>query len=110
VNDVVNRTGGRRMRRSIIALILIGAAITGCTENRHPSPDVATGAAVGPAAPSVNVFEGAAVDAPIAGLAGAVWADPNNTGYVTGYTYQGKYHPGAPPGYDPAKHAVVPSH
>ena len=54
------------------------------------------------------MLEGAAVDAPIAGLAGAVWADPKNTGYVTGYTYRGQYHTGAPTGYDPAKHAVVP--
>jgi hypothetical protein len=32
-----------------------------------------------------SVLEGAAVDAPIAGFPGAVWSDPNNTGYVTGY-------------------------
>jgi hypothetical protein len=110
VNDTVNRKGDRTMLKSIIALTLVGAAIAGCTENPRTNSDHVAGAAVGPAAPAVNVFEGAAVGAPIAGLAGAVWADPNNTGYVTGYTYDSKYHLGAPPGYDPAKLAVVSPH
>lgn len=65
-------------------------------------------AAVTGAATGAAVLAGAAVDAPIAGLAGAVWSDPNNTGYVTGYTYKGQYHPGVPPGYDPTTHSVVP--
>lgn len=95
------------MRKSILALTLVGAAIAGCTENPRVSSHVAAGAAVGATAPAVDVFEGAAVGSPIAGLAGAVWADPNNTGYVTGYTLNGKYSPGAPAGYDPARHAVV---
>jgi hypothetical protein len=60
------------------------------------------------AATAAAALKDAAVDAPIAGLAGAVWSDPNNTGYVTGYTYKGQYHPGAPPGYDPTTHSVVP--
>jgi len=94
------------MRTSITGLTLIGAAIAGCSEG--PRTDVAMPAAHSTAASAVNALEGAAVDAPIAGLAGAVWADPNNTGYVTGYTYKGQYHTGAPTGYDPAKHAVVP--
>jgi len=94
------------MRTSIIALTLIEAAIAGCSERPHA--DVGVPAAHNAGAPAVDALEGAAVDAPILGLAGAVWADPNNTGYVTGYTYKGQYHPGAPSGYDPAKHAVVP--
>jgi len=94
------------MRKSILALALIEAAIAGCSEG--PRTEVAVPAASHAAASKVNVLEGAAVDAPIAGLAGAVWADPNNTGYVTGYTYKGQYHSGAPSGYDPARHAVVP--
>lgn len=49
----------------------------------------------------------AAVGAKISGLGGAVWADPDNSGYVTGYTYKGRYHRGLPGGYDPARHAVV---
>lgn len=96
------------MRKSIIALTSVVAAIAGCTGNPRTNSDSAVGAASSAAAPVANVLEGAAVDAPIAGLAGAVWADPNNTGFVTGYRYQGQYHPGAPPGYDPAKQAVVP--
>lgn len=98
------------MLKSIIALTLVGAGIAGCSENPHTNTGLATGPVVRPAASSVNVFEGAAVGAPIAGLAGAVWADPNNTGYVTGYTYNGKYFVGAPPGYDQARHAVVSHH
>ena len=98
------------MNKSIIALTLVGAAIAGCTENPHANSDHAAGASAGPSAPAVNVFEGAAVGGPIAGLAGAAWADPNNTGYVTGYTLKGKYYVGAPPGYDPAKLAVVSPH
>jgi len=94
------------MRKSIIALTLIEAAIAGCSEG--PRADVVVPAASSAAAPAANVLQGAAVDAPIAGLAGGVWADPSNTGYVTGYTYKGQYHPGAPPGYDPTRHAVVP--
>ena len=94
------------MRKPIIALTLLEAAIAGCSEG--PRTEVAAPAVSRAAAPKGNVLEGAAVDAPIAGLAGAVWADPNNTGYVTGYTYKGQYHPGAPSGYDPARHAVVP--
>lgn len=55
---------------------------------------------------TASALAGAAVDAPIAGLAGAVWSDPNNSGYVTGYTYKGQYHPGTPPRYDPKTHSV----
>jgi len=59
------------MRKSILALALIEAAIAGCSEG--PRTEVAVPAASHAAAPKVNVLEGAAVDAPIAGLAGAVW-------------------------------------
>ncbi len=73
------------MSKSIIALAVVGSAISGCSENPPPANayvPVAVGTRA--AAPKVDVFQGAAVDAPIAGLTGAVWADPNNTGYVTG--------------------------
>lgn len=98
------------MLKSIIPLTIVGTVVAGCTENPRAKSDSTAGPVVRPAAPEVNVFEGAAVGAPIVGLAGAVWADPNNTGYVTGYTLNGKYYPGAPTGYDPSRHAVVPPH
>lgn len=99
------------MRKSIISLAAVGSAISACSENPPPAQSyVPVAAPARVAAPKVDVFQGAAVDAPIAGLPGAVWADPNNTGYVSGYVYNGQYHPGAPPGYDPTKHAVVQRH
>ena len=85
--------------------------LAACETNRPEA--VAPPAAGGPVASAptgASVLEGAAVDAPIPGLAGAVWSDPNNSGYVTGYTYKGQYHPGAPPGYNPATHSVEPGH
>lgn len=98
------------MRKSLLALTLVGAAVAGCSENQHPKPGVTAGAVARASIPTVDVFAGAAVGAPIPGLSGAVWADPNNSGYVTGYSLNGKYSAGAPPGYDPVKHAVVPAH
>ena len=98
------------MRRLVIAITVCGAAIAGCSSNPHPSSAAPVAAPASTAATNVNMLEGAAVDAPIPGLAGAAWADPNNTGYVTGYKYKGQYHVGAPPGYDPAQHAVIPPH
>ena len=94
------------MRESIIAIMSIAAAAAGCTESPRAQPNAAAGAAAVPI-PASNVLDGVAVDAPIPGLAGAVWSDPGNTGYVTGYTDNGQYHPGPPPGYDPATHAVT---
>jgi len=102
--------GSRTMRKSIFTLTVVGSAISACTENPSATSYVPVAAPKAAAAPKVDVFQGAAVDAPIAGLPGAVWADPNNTGYVTGYTYNGQYHAGAPPGYDPMRHAVTPPH
>lgn len=98
------------MRKSAITLATIGLAIPACSENPPANSYVPAAVRPAAAAPKVDVFQGAAVDAPIAGLPGAVWADPNNTGYVSGYVYNGQYHPGAPPGYDPTKHAVVQPH
>ena len=91
----------------------LGSTFVLCAcETRPPQPAAATvsapPAAVPDAATTAAALAGAAVDAPIAGLAGAVWSDPNNTGYVTGYTYKGQYHRGLPPGYDPTTHSVVP--
>jgi hypothetical protein len=88
--------------------VALGSSLLLCAcETSPPQP---AGTAAAPAAPAANeaaALEGAPVDAPIPGLAGAVWSDPNNTGYVTGYTYKGQYHPGPPPGYDPTTHSVV---
>ncbi|HJP69478.1 MAG TPA: hypothetical protein VJ846_11295 [Sphingomicrobium sp.] len=50
---------------------------------------------------------GAAVGATVRGLPGAKWADPNNSGSVTGYIYNGRYHRGEPPGYEPITATVV---
>jgi len=58
-------------------------------------------------ATSTDAIRSAAVGAAVGGLPGAVWADPNNTGYVTGYTYKGRYHRGAPPRYGTNSRAVV---
>lgn len=85
-------------------------ALCACETNRlEPVGAAATppGGRVAATASGPAELAGAAVDAPIAGLAGAVWSDPNNTGYVTGYMYKGQYHPGPPPGYDPITHSVV---
>ncbi len=67
------------------------------------------GAAVGAVVPGVSVIEGAAVGAAIGGLAGAVWSDTNNDGYVDGYTYNGQYYAGSPQGYDPSSTASLPA-
>lgn len=92
--------------------VALGSTFVLCGCETRPEPVRATIAApatvVAAPASGAAALEGAAVDAPIPGLAGAVWSDPNNTGYVTGYTYNGQYHPGAPPGYDPTTHSVVP--
>lgn len=100
------------MQKRLLALVLGSTVLLGACETNRPEDAVAP-APSGPVASEASgasVLEGAAVDAPIAGLAGAVWSDPNNTGYVTGYTYKGQYHPGAPPGYNPATHSVEPGH
>ena len=57
--------------------------------------------------PGVSVIEGAAVGAVIGGLAGAVWADNNNDGYVDGYVQNGQYYAGTPQGYDPTLRRVA---
>jgi len=67
----------------------------------------ASGSTVGAVVPGVNVIEGAAVGAPIGGLAGAVWADQNNDGYVDGYVANGQYYTGTPQGYDPTLRRVA---
>ena len=98
------------MRKWLSALVLGSAAMLGACESHHEpegAPVQAPSAASGEAA-AAAVLANAAVDTPIAGLAGAVWSDPNNSGYVTGYTYKGQYHPGVPPGYNPATHSVEP--
>ncbi len=100
------------MRSSILALSLAGTAMLGaCAQNPRVAQDAAIGAvggaAVGAVVPGVSVIEGAAVGAAIGGLAGATWADPNNSGYVSGYNYNGQYYPGTPSGYDPRSRSVL---
>ena len=102
------------MQSWLFALVLGSTVALGACETNRPEPERtavdARGGAVAGESNGAAVLQGAAVDAPIAGLAGAVWSDPNNTGYVTGYTYKGQYHPGAPPGYNPATHSVESRH
>jgi len=108
-----NSLDGRvTMQKRLFALVLGTTVMLSACETHRPEGATAPAPSspVASAATGANVLEGAAVDAPIAGLAGAVWSDPNNTGYVTGYTYKGQYHPGAPPGYNPATHSVEPGH
>src|SRR5438045_8831109 len=100
------------MHKSILALALASSVtLSACATNPQVAQDAAIGgvggAAVGAVVPGVSVIEGAAVGAAIGGLAGAVWADNNNDGYVDGYVYNGQYYPGTPQSYDPTTHAVV---
>src|SRR5437764_7092214 len=108
----INTTGERAMRKSILALTLAGTvSLSACASNPAVTRDAAIGgiggAAVGAVVPGVSVIEGAAVGAAIDGLAGAVWADNNNDGYVDGYVMNGQYYAGAPAGYDPTLHGVA---
>ena len=102
------------MRNSIIALTVASTLTLGaCASNPRVAQDAAIGgiggAAVGAVVPGVSVIQGAAVGAAIGGLAGAVWADNNNDGYVDGYVYNGQYYAGPPSGYDPNSHSVLAS-
>lgn len=99
------------MHKRLFALVLGSTAFVTACETNRPEGAVAP-QSTAPAATvdtGASVLEGMAVDAPIPGLAGAVWSDPNNTGFVTGYTYKGQYHPGPPPGYNPATKSVEPA-
>jgi hypothetical protein len=109
-----NTTGETAMRRSILALTLATTAALGaCAQNPRVAQDAGIGAvggaAVGAVVPGISVIEGAAVGAAIGGLAGAIWSDTNNDGYVDGYTYNGQYYAGTPSGYDPNTHSVLAS-
>jgi len=98
------------MQKWLFALVLGSAALLTACETSRPEDAVVPPPTASPASADTgaSVLEGLAVDAPIPGLAGAVWSDPNNTGFVTGYTYKGQYHPGPPPGYNPATKSVEP--
>jgi hypothetical protein len=100
------------MRKSFIALALASTVtLSACASNPRIAQDAAIGglggAAVGAVVPGVSVIEGAAVGAAIGGLAGAVWTDQNNDGYVDGYVQNGSYYPGTPSGYDPTLRRVA---
>src|SRR3982751_3443085 len=97
------------MRKWLFGLTLGGAVALSACETSSPEPArVAMPAGpVAQASTETAALDGVAVDAPIPGLAGATWSDPNNTGYVTGYTYKGEYHAGPPPDYDRTTHSVV---
>src|SRR4051812_33200339 len=100
------------MRNSILAITLAStAALSACASNPRVAQDAGIGAvggaAVGAVVPGVGIIEGAAVGAAIGGLAGAIWSDSNNDGYVDGYTYNGQYYTGTPQGYDPTTRGVV---
>jgi hypothetical protein len=102
------------MRKSILVVTLASTAALGaCASNPRVAQDAAIGgvggAAVGAVVPGVSVIEGAAVGAAIGGLAGAIWADNNNDGYVDGYVANGQYYAGPPQGYDPNTHSVLAS-
>src|ERR1700745_2522955 len=110
--EQLNRTGERAMQKSILTLALTSTlALAACATNPGVARDAGIGAvggaAVGAVVPGVSVIEGAAVGAAIGGLAGAVWADNNNDGYVDGYMYNGQYYAGSPQGYDPNTHSVL---
>ena len=100
------------MQKSILALALASSVtLSACASNPRVAQDAAIGgiggAAVGAVVPGVSVIEGAAVGAAIGGLAGAVWSDNNNDGYVDGYSYNGQYYAGSPQGYDPNTRSVL---
>ena len=100
------------MRKSILALSLEVPDARRLRDQPGVTRDAAIGgvggAAVGAVVPGVSVIEGAAVGAAIGGLAGAVWTDNNNDGYVDGYAYNGQYYAGTPQGYDPSTTAFSP--
>src|SRR5438045_8854377 len=100
------------MHKSILALALASSVtLSACATNPQVAQDAAIGgvggAAVGAVVPGVSVIQGAAVGAAIGGLAGAVWADNNNDGYVAGYVYNGQYYAGTTTGYDPTTHSAL---
>src|SRR5215218_10307071 len=100
------------MRKTIMALTMASTLTLGaCASNPRVAQDAAIGgiggAAVGAVVPGVSMIEGAAVGAAIGGLAGAIWSDTNNDGYVDGYTYNGQYYTGTPQGYDPGTRSVL---
>src|SRR4051794_13602836 len=99
------------MHKFLALALASTVALSACANNPRLAQDAAIGgiggAAVGAVVPGVSVIEGAAVGAGIGGLAGAVWADNNNDGYVDGYVQNGQYYPGTPQGYDPTTHGVL---
>jgi hypothetical protein len=104
--QLINYTGEKTMRKSMLAVMLAGTvSLAACANNPNLARNAAVGglggAAVGAVVPGVSVAEGAIAGAAIGGLAGAIWSDQNNDGYVDGYTYNGQYYAGTPAGYDP---------
>ena len=94
------------MNKSILAVMMASSLSLGaCATNPNLAQNAAVGglggAAVGAVIPGVSVAEGAIAGAAIGGLAGAIWTDQNNDGYVDGYMQNGQYYAGSPQGYDP---------
>ena len=104
------------MKKVVLAALLAGSVSLGaCATNSPVAGDIAEGAAYGAAGGAGvgavvggnNPLEGAAIGAVVGGLAGAVWADRNNDGYVDGYYQNGQYYAGTPQGYDPTLRRVA---
>ena len=110
--QLINYTGEKTMRKSMLAIILAGtASLAACANNpnvaRNAGVGALGGAAVGAVIPGVSIAEGAIAGAAIGGLSGAIWADQNNDGYVDGYVHNGNYYAGTPAGYDPTLRGVA---
>lgn len=96
------------MKRTFMAALMAGSLSLGaCATTNDDMADIGTGAAVGAAAGAgvgavvggLSPIEGALAGAAIGGLAGAVWTDRDNDGRADGYTQNGTYYEGVPPGY-----------
>ena len=97
------------MNKAVITLLAAASLpLSACTTTPtdHTLASVGTGAAIGAAGGAGvaaltggGLLTGAAIGAAVGGLAGAVWADPNNDGVADGYVYNGQYYAGEPTGY-----------
>lgn len=100
-NDLHRRA--TRIGPLLVLLAMLGGCATGhWSTNATLSDGAVANIVLGPEttayANEPAVVEGVPVEAPIAGLPGAVWSDANNDGLVDGYVFNGQYYPGVPPG------------